>query len=247
MQFSKTGKLSRSGLDDPSDHPKKRRKLQHQPELENSDDNEEPAAAQATDNPPIPKILPGERLSSFAARVDLALPVSGLKNKGNKALDRSIGVKGEKVTKLERKMHRMHSEWREEERRRKARLTEEEEVREEDEEWLEQREMAKSLQQGGGRRKKTRKGEKEEGDIWEAVKKARGEEGRQRGVMDVVQAPPKLGKVKEIFKAGDSDGSRAGVEVANVPSKAGSLRRREELGKTRENIVDEYRRLRRGG
>ena len=54
-----------------------------------------------------------------------------------------------------------------------------------------------------------------------------------KGLHDVVQAPPKFGRLpKVLFK---------GAKVGDVPKAAGSLRRREELGETRAEIIKSYR------
>jgi hypothetical protein len=57
---------------------------------------------------------------------------------------------------------------------------------------------------------------------------------------DVVQAPPTFERVpREIFKVKNG----AKVNVGNVPTSAGSLRKREELGAERQTIIDTYRKM----
>lgn len=60
------------------------------------------------------------------------------------------------------------------------------------------------------------------------------DEGLQ-GVHDVVLAPPTL---KEKFKVSRNG---AGMDVANTPTKAGSLSRREELSNARRAVIEQYR------
>ena len=107
MQFRSTGKGPK-GLDN-GDAPKsKKRKL----------DQDTQKKASENTAPPIPKIMPGERMSDFAARVNQALPISGLARKG-KTVE---GVK-ERMTKHEKKLRKLQAEWRKEE----ARIREKEE------------------------------------------------------------------------------------------------------------------------
>jgi hypothetical protein len=252
MRFQKTGQGAPSGLDKGKpDGTKRSKKRTSCPEEEEKHDRAVSVAPEtagdAVDVAKMPKIQPGEHFSAFAARVDATLPVAGLKKKGKKAFDHSTGVGGAKLTRMERKMHKMQTEWREEEARRKAKQEDEADEREDDDEWVERLEMAKALQETGSQKKKKRRRTAEDEDPWAAVKKARGDEGRQKSVMDVVQAPPKLGSVKEIFKVKGRDMGRRGVEVANVPAKSGSLRRREELGQARQDFVQQYRRSRARG
>ena len=57
---------------------------------------------------------------------------------------------------------------------------------------------------------------------------------------DVVQAPPVFSVLpKERFKI--KSGAR--VDVANVPNKAGSLKRREDLGGARKGVIARYRQM----
>ncbi|KAI9870366.1 MAG: hypothetical protein M1830_004334, partial [Pleopsidium flavum] len=191
----------------------------------------------------VPKIQPGERMSEFAARVDAALPVSGLIGKGPSGRKHPLGLKG-KQTKMERKMQKMQKEWREIEAKRKERV---EEMREEAEEEDEEERGRLSASQALGRRK-SKKPKRlnvvgEEGDNdddpWAAVKAARNEKSNGLvGLHDVVQAPPQITKApKEKFRVANG----AKVDVTDVPTAAGSLRRREELGEARRSIVEGYR------
>jgi len=199
----------------------------------------------------IPTIKPGEKMSEFSARVDAALPVSGLINKGAKNGKDPLGLKVGR-TKTEKRMHRMYDEWRAEEARIKekreeaAELAEEEEM-EEDENgqvrWkrdLDGEEGAQGKKAKKGGKKKKVIGEIDDGeeDPWAVIKRNRNE--GKVGLNDVVKAPPTFSKVpKEKFKV------RAGarVEVEDVPKASGSLRRREELGVVRKSVVEGYRQM----
>ncbi|KAL8715387.1 MAG: hypothetical protein Q9220_000720 [cf. Caloplaca sp. 1 TL-2023] len=71
MHYASTGLKTPNGLDTgPQSHKSKKRKRQ--------DEKEETANAPPAPNDlnAIPKILPGERMRDFAARVDTALPIS---------------------------------------------------------------------------------------------------------------------------------------------------------------------------
>jgi len=83
---------------------------------------------------------------------------------------------------------------------------------------------------GGGRRAG-------DDDPWEALKTTR---EKPRGLHDVAQAPPEFKILpKEKFKVRNG----AVAQVADVPNKAGSLKRREELGEARRSIIERYRQM----
>ncbi|KFY28987.1 hypothetical protein V491_00229 [Pseudogymnoascus sp. VKM F-3775] len=182
----------------------------------------------------IPKIKPGEKMSDFAARVDAALPISGLINKTGKDGKDPLGLKVGR-TKTEKRMHRMYAEWREQEqkiqdkRQEAMELAEEEELDDEGRvKWkVDPEDTFQSGKKKNGKGKKKKAiGEIDDGndDPWAILKKTRNE-GPNR-VSDVYQAPPTFTKIpKEKFKV---RGAR--VEVEDVPKASGSLRRREELG-----------------
>lgn len=197
----------------------------------------------------MPTIKPGERMGDFAARVDAALPISGLINKTVKGGKDPLGLKVVR-TKTEKRMHRMYAEWREEEKKIQERKMEEAEQREEDEmaedengnvRWkadLEDGNGATSLKKNKGKGKKKKLlGEVDdgEGDPWAKLKRDRAE--AKIGLNDVAQAPPTFIKPpKEKFKV-----RGAQVDVGDVPKASGSLRRREELGDVRRSVVESYR------
>ncbi|KAI0883154.1 uncharacterized protein GGS22DRAFT_167999 [Annulohypoxylon maeteangense] len=234
------GKKPRSGLDN-GDEPMGKNKKKKTATATTTPDSE---VKEAKETREIPTIRPGERMSEFSARVDAALPVSGLINNSVRNGKDPLGLKVWK-TKKERKMHKLYDEWREEERKIKEKKEEELELQAEKE--LEEEEMGvtwKLDSQGGGKRKKKGKRSKYLGEIadadedpWEALKKKRGE--AKIGLHDVVQAPPEFSvkPQKKITVGG------AVVEVGGIPKAAGSLRRREELQTVRDDIVASYRKL----
>lgn len=232
MKYAATRTAPKS-LDDGIKPPTKKRKR----------GQDDPTAAAAKDTPSMPTIMPGERLADFSARVNQALPLSGLNRKGVKV----PGIK-ERRTKIERKITRMQDLWREEEARRKEREEEARDLEEEAEaeRWADgaattplaqlENEVAAAT---GGQSKRARRGGKadDDDDPWAVLKETR---ERPKGLHDVVQAPPNFKKVpRELFKV--KNGAR--VDVANVPKSAGSLRRREELGDARKSIIESYRAL----
>ncbi|KAI9758641.1 MAG: Altered inheritance of mitochondria protein 6 [Chaenotheca gracillima] len=246
LRFQATGRHP-SGLDDGTTPPNKKRKRADA--ATGAGKSEERVAD--SDMKDVPTILPGERMSDFAARVDQALPVSGLMGKKTKGTD-PAGLKPTR-TKLERRMHKMQESWREEEKKRKEKREEMEEDRldQELENGTSFRDAQGVLKTGKNKKKKKGKGKGkkqtgEEGEVlddddddpWAQIKAARNE--RPAGLHDVVQAPPEFKKLpKEKFKIMEG----AMVATDGVPRSAGSLRRREELGETRTSIVESYRNM----
>lgn len=233
MQLQTGKKRQRSGLDDDagSRKAKKRRSQKDEQEVEVAPRTVNTSAAQSEK----PKILPGERLGDFAARVDQALPVGGLRRKGNVKVD---GLK-EGQTKTEKRMQKMYASWREEEARRKEKVEEEQELEEEAEDERDAAMGGQGVQlQSSGKKRKKMIGEDPGGDDddpWAALAAKR---DRPRGLHDVVQAPPNIKTVpREKFKV--RRGAR--VDVADIPAAAGSLRRREELSEARREVLERYR------
>ena len=188
----------------------------------------------------IPKIQPGERMTEFAARVDVALPVSGLIGRGTKGVRNLPGVKAPQ-TKMERRMQRMQKEWREVEAKRKERSEEALEDVESGEEGAALDTMMSTSK--SGKKGKRRRGNGDD-DPWAALAQARGKTsstpGGLVGLHDVVQAPPQFLKAPtEKFRIQNG----AKVDVSEIPSAAGSLRRREELGQARRSVVEGYRQM----
>jgi len=227
-----TNKRHISGLDEGEDRraSKKAKTSSTKPAKEN--------AAAAKDAPEMPKIMPGERMSDYNARVDQAIKISGLIQKG-KAVD---GIK-ERRTKKEKQMHKLYATWREEEEKIKEQREEaREKQEEEDEENAAKYGESIKLPEGGRKGKRARaigESDDKEGDIWASLKEKRGQRAK---LNDVVQAPPELVKPKEKFKPIRG----AKVDVANVPVASGSLKKREELGDARREVIERYRAMMKG-
>lgn len=251
----KAGKKLPKGLDDgvnTAKQNKKKRKLEAASEEDGDKAGvvEVSKGKQGGGEKAIPTIKPGERMSEFSARVDAALPVSGLINKTAKNGKDPLGLKVGR-TKTEKRMHRMYDEWREQDRKIKEKREEamelaEEEALDEDGQvkWKVDIDAAQGDNGAGKKKGKKGKGKKKkligemddgDDDPWAKIKELRGE--KKVGLNDVVQAPPSFKKVpKEKFKV---RGAR--VEVEDVPKASGSLRRREELGVMRRSVVEGYR------
>lgn len=192
-----------------------------------------------------PRIRPGEDMRSFAARVDAALPVSGLTKKtAIKDGKDEVGLKVRR-TKKERKMHKLYDQWRAEDVKIKEKREEEQELAAEAElddnpsgatssAYKPDADEAPAQKKS---RRRRRNGEDED-DPWLELKRQRGE--AKVGLHDVAKAPPELHKktTRQLKVAG------AAVDVANVPKASGSLRRREELQVTRNEVVEAYRKIR---
>lgn len=231
MAFAKTGKGPRKGLDDGVRGVKRKRVEESTDSASNPKEKEDSKQA-----PPPLKIQPGERLSEFAARVNQALPLSGLSTKGKKV----EGAK-ERQTKHGKRLRKMQQQWREDDVRIKEK--EEEEREEAEEKWDEQlagldkdaRAVMLSNGKVGGKKKSKRRNavgeiDDDDDDPWAVLNQKR---DAPRGVFDVNTAPPKFEKIpREIFK---------GVKVKDVPKEAGSLRRREDVGQARVEIIKSYR------
>ncbi len=186
----------------------------------------------------MPKIQPGEKMSDFVTRVNAALPLSGVAKKGGASKD-ALGIK-QKQTRTERKMQKMQEEWRKEETRIQEKRREVLEEMEDDD-VFDDRATLETAHAGSKKGKKRKTAKSQDEDPWEAVRLARNEP--RRSLHDVVQAPPKLThKPRPIF--GMANGAR--VDVDNVPKGAGSLKKREELGLARREVVARYRQMMEG-
>ncbi|EEQ91068.2 uncharacterized protein BDCG_06188 [Blastomyces dermatitidis ER-3] len=221
----------------------------------------------------IPKILPGERMADFSARVNQALPLSGISRKsGSSSISKDPALKNlreHRQTKHERRLLRLQRGWREEEARirereeaeREEREAEEEEVNEQWKAWEAEAGLTKKTKTSKNKKKKKKKksgkssgasggdgsdanavtDNDDDDDPWAKLNR-KAKAMQPANPLEVVQAPPEqLTKPKEKFKVRGMGGAR--VNVANVPSAAGSLRAREELAEQRQSIVDEYRRI----
>lgn len=224
------GKKIRSGLDDGQNHKTKTPKA---PQSEQQSATE------------VPRIRPGEDLRAFAARVDAALPVSGLTRKT--IVKDGKDEQGLKVykTRKERKMHKLYDQWRAEEAKIQERREEELELEaerdlENDGAGVITASYLDDDQGAGGRKKKKKgRGNLDDDDPWAQLKKKRGE--AKVGLHDTAQAPPELNKSKarQLKVQGG-----ATVDVDSIPKAAGSLRRREELQEARDEVLEAYRKIR---
>jgi len=229
-----------SGLDNGEPRSKKRKRVD-----QNASDSKKAAKGAPPPPPPqqskvkpveIPTIMPGERLRDFNARVDAALPVSGLARKGNKGL----GPK-DRQTKKEKQMQKMYAEWRKEDVQIKEKAEEAEELREEEEEENKalygEDTTLPTTGKHGKRKRMIGEDKDDKDDPWAELALKR---DGPKGLHDVAQAPPEFTvKPKEKFKVKNN----ARVDVVDVPNAAGSLKRREELGAERQNIIEQYRAL----
>lgn len=239
QESQKAGRKWQGGLDDgkASGPKKKKQKV-----------TKDTTAVPETDaSKEVPTIRPGERFGDFAARVDAALPISGLINNTTKNGKDPLGIKVQR-TKKERQMHKLYAEWRKEEaaiqekRRDDAEDAEEAEMEDESAgvKWkMDMEDEAAS----GKKKKKGRAGRSvyevadEEDDPWAELKKKRGE--AKIGLHDVAKAPPTFKNLpKNILNV-----RGAAVDVGTVPKAAGSLRRREELQEVRSDVVASYRKM----
>ncbi|KAL4980086.1 hypothetical protein BDW66DRAFT_125587 [Aspergillus desertorum] len=182
-----------------------------------------------------PKILPGEKLSDFAARVDREMPLSDMKRSSKPATPNDLPkIRETRTTKHEKRLKRLQAQWREDDARIKEREAAEREEREEEME--EQLQLWKDWEAEAGKKRRRKGVDDDDGpDPWAKLKKKRA----AVNPFEVAQEPPQLKKPREVFKVRGG----AKVDVANVPASVGSLRRREELASERRNIVEEYRRL----
>ncbi|KAL9096912.1 MAG: hypothetical protein Q9165_000876 [Trypethelium subeluteriae] len=184
----------------------------------------------------VPKILPHERLSDFSARVDQAMPMPKLERRGKGSTET-----GARQTRKEKRMQNMYADWRRQDAARRRREEEAREIAEEEEEELDAKmEVASGYTLiRGKKRKHTQSGKHgdEEDDPWAKLKETR---DQPRGLHDIAQAPPKLDAIpREKFKVKNG----VQVQISDVPNTAGSLRRREELGKARNSVIEQYRKL----
>ena len=256
MQYRTTGKRAPSGLETGEKKQNKKRKRDGE-DKGTPQKKQTPAEPKPTEPTPKetkqagPKILPGERLADFAARVDRELPLSAM----TRNTQGGVKVRDHKMTKHEKHLRRLQAGWREEDAKIKEREQAEREERAAEmedhldtlKEWELEARGGKAKKKGTVPKKKKKSAQGEDDaaadsgdddpDPWAKLKKR--DKERQANPFDVAKAPPQLTKPREIFKIRGG----AKVDVANVPNAVGSLRRREELAGERRNIVEEYRRL----
>ncbi|KAI1816696.1 hypothetical protein GGS20DRAFT_172779 [Poronia punctata] len=232
MAFA-NGKKPRPGLDN-GDEPKKKGKRRSDEQKSENTEAETQTAKPPKPASAVPTILPGERMSEFSARVDAALPLSGLVNKSMKGNKDPLSGKVWRTYK-EKKMHKMYDEWREQERKRKENLEEELEMEAAKEIEDEENGVSWKLNPENQLSGKKKKRSKDDEDPWAVLRKQRGE--TRPGLHDVVQAPPEftVKPSKQLLVRG------AAVNVKDIPKNAGSLKRREELQAARDDIISAYR------
>ena len=236
------GRKPTSGLDNGERPSKKRKRGKEDASSSTKSSDKQPDTSNSgskAKTAEVPRIQPGERLADFAARVNQALPVSGLARKGKQNI---AGTK-DRTTRLEKRITRLQEEWRKDEERLVEKEEEERELAEDEEEdraaeyGQDYREVMMQSGKKGKRKRMIGEQPEKEGDPWAVLKTKREE---PKGLHDVAQAPPQFKAIpKEKFKMRNG----ATAKVADVPSAAGSLRRREELGEERKNIIARYREL----
>lgn len=208
----------------------------------------------------VPKIQPGETLAQYGLRIDQALPLSSLA-KSNVNANSSLPAdlrekekKAQKLTKHNKRLARMQTEWRNTEA--KLRSREEEEAEENVEKIEEEKLLWDGVKITG---KKGKKKVVEDDDPWkELERKRRMEQGKGKReapaltARDHAQAPPefvvkKLNPFKEMAK-------RTGGEVGGIAQAAGGEKpwkkkdkRRLELDTIRRNHIEATKRSMQGG
>lgn len=263
MAFKASGGKRRNGLDDGTKaKPKKAKKQPNTAAQRKSSstaagkDGEDATGEQQGDvvdceAQPVAatlKIQPGEKMSDFVARVNQALPLTGIARSSKKNIP-GMGP-DHRVTKHEKKLKRLQAGWRKEEERIQDKEAEERELAEEEQDEMDALWEDKTAAPLGaqGKKKSGKKGKRkrvvgevdDKEDAWEALQRRK--KGEKKSIHDVVQEPPSFDKVpREIFKVKNLDGARA--EVGNVPRGVGSLARREELGRERMGIIETYRKM----
>lgn len=228
----------RSGLDDAVRSSKKRKKTSSTA-ITDSLQSVTPVLGSATTTDSssnvIPRLQHNESLSAFSARVDAALPFNGIQ-KSASITARGSGLEKGRKTKTERKMQKMQKDWRDEDQRLRQKLEEEASSDEDDEE-----SGHVGLGILGSRRAKRRAKDKvmgrtmkrDDDDPWANITAKRkaadesrgGGTGGLVGLHDVVQAPPRLKKMKPM-KVG-----------------SGGLKRQVELSETRQSVIESYRQM----
>ncbi|KAJ5497254.1 hypothetical protein N7463_009241 [Penicillium fimorum] len=249
MLYQQTGRRAPSGLETGE---RKRKRNPTEDTAASSKKTAQAAETQKTkaaakEKAEMPKIMPGERLAEFVARVDREMPLSQM-TKTVKTGD-AKNKEQHKRTKHEKHLLRLQKGWRAEE----AKILEKEQEEREEREYEMEAELRQwkdwEIEAAGGKKKAAKKNKKkgsnangddsedDDPDPWAKLKKR--DEERKKNPFEVAEAPPQLVKPREIFKVRGG----AKVDVANIPAAVGSLRRREELAGERRNIVEEYRKL----
>ncbi|KUL86284.1 hypothetical protein ZTR_08561 [Talaromyces verruculosus] len=140
MRFQQVGKTP-SGLDDGNDKKpnKKRKRGEDKDGTASSNPKSTATTAKPAESAPTLKILPGEKLSDFAARVDQAMPLSAMKKSQRIGQSENLPkIREERMTKHEKHLRKLQQGWREEEARISAKEAEERELREAENEEIEE-------------------------------------------------------------------------------------------------------------
>lgn len=190
-----------------------------------------------------PKIRPGESLAEFAVRVDQALPLSALPKSNtnpNAHLPEDLRAKStQKLTKHNKRLARVQSEWRRVEA--KLRAKEEEEAEENEEKMAEEKLLWDGVKLG----KKRKKGAKaiDDDDPWKELERKR-LDSKQKNVRDVVEAPPVLPGIKNMFKE-KAERQLAMPLVSSSKDRNGKkVRSRDEIAEVRRTAILEAERRR---
>ncbi len=218
LAFQKTGKGLPSGLDDGTKTRKKTKKKGANEGANDESNGSNEDGSELTENKNKKQqqqqqqklqILPGESLGDFAARVDQSLPLTSIPKHQTRETG-TAGIIKTHLTKHNKRLARLQSEWRATEQKLKAREQDEEDEladkREEDALlWL-----SAGVQVSADARRilpptssKKKKRKDDDADPWKQLEKKRrleGELARQRNLQDVVLAPPTLKPLKNIFK-----------------------------------------------
>ena len=152
------------------------------------------------------KIRPGERLSDFNARVNAALPLTGIVKKsvaGAAGGKDPLGLAKQYRTRQERKLHKLYDQWRKDDIKIKEREAEERELVQEREDALDESLGVKwrlDFQEGSKKKTKRNKGGSgnnyagdDDDDVWAAFNRKKTAETKstvRAGVHDTVGAPP---------------------------------------------------------
>lgn len=220
-----------------------------------SESQSQPQPQSSTPTPAIPKILPGETLTEFAIRVDQSMPLSGLAKSNTKTSQslpadlREKEKKLQKLTKHNKRLAIMQSEWRNTEAKLKAR----EEADAEDN--VEKLEEEKLLWDGVRVQGKKGKRKVVHDDPWKELEKKRRVAEKQKGAgvaglsaKDQAQAPPEFSvkKLKPFKEVSDTNtqGAKEGLGAArNVGTwQEKRARRRDELDAMKRTYVEATKR-----
>lgn len=157
----------------------------HNEESSIQDDSDTAAAIAATaaavTSHPIPKIMPGERLSDFSLRVDQSLPLTGVPKHKTRETVAGLNIKTP-LTKHNKRLARMQRDWRTQEEKIRDREEEaEDDLAERKEEdgllWL----GVEAGQMRGKGKNKKKQDKEDEADPWKVLERKRREQERDEG------------------------------------------------------------------